>query len=175
VLLSADHQTLYTKLTDFRFDDCNSRLGFVDRLARENGWSLDFAGRAIFEYKRFLFLVATAKGESRTPSDHIDQVWHLHLLYTHSYWDDLCDQVLGFKLHHGPTRGGKQERLRFYDQYDYTLRAYAKTFGHLAPAQLWPPPEIRLTETDFLRVNTHRTWTVKKPKWLWTKHQLPQK
>ena len=166
---------LYDQLLAFRIDDGRSRLGFAERLARENDWTLEFAARALFEYKRFVYLVATADGAARTPSDHVDQVWHLHLLYTRSYWDDLCGRLLGFPLHHGPTKGGNAERVRFYDQYSDTLEAYAKTFGHAPPPALWPPPEVRLTETDFVRVNTHRAWTIPKPKWLWTRHRLPQR
>jgi hypothetical protein len=30
-----------------------------------------------------------------TPSEQVDQVWHLHLTYTRSYWDEFCPNVLG--------------------------------------------------------------------------------
>ena len=76
--------------------------------------------RAIEEYKRFVFL-AMAAGHPVTPLDEVDQVWHLHLCYTRSYWEDLCGEVLRAPLHHGPTRGGAAERARFDDQYRRTL------------------------------------------------------
>ncbi len=41
------------------------------------------------EYRRFAFLAATA-GHPVTPSDAVDQAWHLHLTYSRDYWDRFC-------------------------------------------------------------------------------------
>ena len=89
-------------------------LSFSQRLARENDWSIQHARHCIDEYRRFLYLAATA-GHSVTPSDAVDQVWHQHLVYTENYWVDLCQEVLPSPLHHGPTKGGSQERVRYQD------------------------------------------------------------
>jgi hypothetical protein len=80
----------------------DAALHFPDRLARENGWSRTKADRVIGEYKRFCFLAATA-GHEVTPSDAVDQAWHLHLTYTRDYWERFCPDVLGRPLHHNPT------------------------------------------------------------------------
>lgn len=40
-----------------------------------------------------------------TPSDEVDQAWHLHLTYSRSYWDEFCGAVLEEVVHHDPTRG----------------------------------------------------------------------
>ena len=66
-------------------DEPGAALPFTSRLAREQGWSHAFAARAIREYKRFLILAMEA-GHPVTPSEAVDQVWHLHLVYTVSYW-----------------------------------------------------------------------------------------
>ena len=66
----------------------------------------------ISEYRRFVFL-ALAAGHPVTPSDQVDQAWHLHLLYTNSYWNRFCGETLGRRLHHGPTQGGASERDKF--------------------------------------------------------------
>ena len=42
---------LWNKIQEFCIDDSNGTLSFRRRLARENGWSLPFAERAIHEYK----------------------------------------------------------------------------------------------------------------------------
>ncbi|MGF2075510.1 glycine-rich domain-containing protein, partial [Enterococcus casseliflavus] len=89
------------------------------RLARENGWKLEFTRRVVAEYKRFIFLAIVA-GHAVTPSQQVDQAWHLHLLYTRSYWDDFCGQVLGLRIHHGPTQGGSAEQAKYRDWYDRT-------------------------------------------------------
>jgi len=95
---------LWQKLESFPLDDPSSGLRFSDRLARENGWSAAHSSGVIAEYRKFLYLCATA-GHPVTPSDAVDQAWHLHLCYTQSYWDDLCGDILRFPLHHGPTKG----------------------------------------------------------------------
>jgi uncharacterized protein (TIGR04222 family) len=78
-----------------------------------------------------------------TPSDQVDQAWHLHLLYTESYWDGLCRGVLGRPLHHGPTRGGVREAAKFHDWYGRTLDSYRRLFGSEPPADIWPPAAER--------------------------------
>ena len=39
-----------------------------------------------------------------TPSIEVDQVWHLHLIYTRQYWNDFAKHM-PFEPHHGPTKG----------------------------------------------------------------------
>src|SRR5687767_62987 len=75
-----------------------AQLSFAERLARENGWSMVHADRVTREYKRFCFLAATA-GHPVTPSDAVDQAWHLHLTYSRDYWQRFCPEVLGRALH----------------------------------------------------------------------------
>jgi len=69
---------LYKRIQAFALDRPDSQLSFSQRLAKDNGWSLGYTQRAIEEYKKFIFL-AVAAGHPVTPSDQIDQVWHLHL------------------------------------------------------------------------------------------------
>ena len=127
------HSELWETIRRFSLDDPAAAFSFTDRLARENGWPLDLALRAVEEYKRFMFLLCVTD-EPLTPSDEVDQVWHLHLLYTRSYWIDFCQHTLARPIHHGPARGGAQEQDKFTDWYGRTLTQYAAVFG--AP----PPP-----------------------------------
>lgn len=78
---------------------------------KENGWSHRYAQRVMEEYKRFTFLAVVA-GHPVSPSDPVDQVWHLHLSYTRSYWQDFCPNILQTPLHHEPSRGGRSEQLK---------------------------------------------------------------
>src|SRR5688572_3649708 len=102
-----NHQlnALFQRICAYSPDDADSHLTFTQRLARENGWDLKYARRVVEEYKKFMFL-AVAAGHPVTPSEQIDQAWHLHLVYTHSYWEEFCGAVLGQPIHHGPTKGG---------------------------------------------------------------------
>ena len=162
--MNASEQSLYDRILRFSFDDGDEDLTFSLRLARENQWTQDYATRVIDEYKRFVFL-ASAAGHPVTPSDQVDQVWHLHLTYTKSYWEKLCGQVLGTPLHHGPTRGGTEEADKFDRWYRSTIESYTRFFGHEPPAQIWPDPSVRFgQDLHFQRVNTKQNWVVRKPR-----------
>lgn len=153
---------LWERLREFRVDDGNPVLPFTARLARENGWSPNFAQRVFSEYRRFLYLAAVA-GHVVTPSDHVDQAWHLHLAYTRSYWDTLCRSILNRPLHHDPTRGGESESSRFESCYERTLRSYEVEFGEAPPADIWPGPRDRFDhDAHARRVNTLDHWVIPK-------------
>lgn len=139
---SRDHP-VWAALSAYRFGTADAAFPFPARLARENGWTAVHAERVLEEYRRFCFLAVTAPGPV-TPSDAVDQAWHLHLTYTRDYWDRFCPDVLGRKLHHDPTAGGPAERHRFHDQYAETLRAYEAAFGTAPPADIWPDAARRL-------------------------------
>jgi hypothetical protein len=161
---SVDNSPLWQRLIAFHIGDDEAQLTFEHRLARENGWTSAFAERAVLEYKRFLYLVATSR-RTLTPSDQVDQVWHLHLAYTRSYWKELCGEVLGFELHHQPTRGGSEQQAYFRERYADTLESYAVVFGSAPPADIWPSVEARFAEaTGFTRINRHRVWLIPKPR-----------
>lgn len=135
--MDALHSELWRGICAFQIDDPNSELMFSERLARDHGWSAEYARRVIEEYKRFVLLAMVAEHEV-TPSHDVDEAWHLHLLYTRSYWDELCRKILGRPLHHVPTRGGAHERTRHSTQYLQTLATYAEVFGGAPPRDIWP-------------------------------------
>lgn len=156
----SDHAPLWGRLQAFNPDDPASPSPFTRRLARENRWPLDHAHRVVEEYKRFAFL-AVAAGHPVTPSDAVDQAWHLHLLYTRSYWDEFCGEVLRTPLHHGPTRGGAAESAKYHDWYARTLESYGRLFGEPPPADIWPPARVRFgRDLRFVRVNADSHWIV---------------
>ena len=154
------HAALWTRIAALAIDPPGARLTFVARLARENDWNPAYAAAVVQEYRRFLFLAATGAG-AVTPSDAVDQAWHLHLAYTRSYWDDLCGGVLGRPLHHGPTAGGAQEQTRYHAQYVATLVAYEAAFGTAPPPAIWPPVERRFA-ARFVRADRATLWLVPK-------------
>ena len=157
-------RALWARLCAFDLDEPSASLDFSRRLARENGWTHGFAVRVVEEYKRFLFLAMCA-GHPVTPSDEVDQAWHLHLVYTRSYWDELCADVLRAPLHHGPTRGGAREGAKFNQWYAQTRASYARFFGAEAPPDVWPDAQIRFGEAPhFRRVNARRSWIIDKPR-----------
>jgi hypothetical protein len=160
----AEH-ALLQRLTAFSFDEGTPALPFEARLARENGWTPGYARRAIEEYRRFMFLAAIA-GHPVTPSDQVDQVWHLHLLYTRSYWDRFCKDVLQRRIDHHPTMGGREEGTKFLRWYDDTLASYRRHFGE-PPADIWSSAAVRFgDDLCYVRVNGRRNLIMPKAR-LW--------
>ncbi len=131
---------LWHQIAAFRLDDPQSEFPFSKKLAHENKWSTDFTLRAIAEYKKFLFLCATLP-DGASPAKIVDEVWHLHLTYTQSYWNDLCPNILGFQLHHYPSKGGTAENQKHQDWYRTTIEGYVAAFGQLPPTDIWDLPK----------------------------------
>lgn len=157
-----DHP-VWSALSSYIIGPDDAALGFTRRLARENGWSSAQAARVMEEYRRFCFLAVTA-GHQVTPSDAVDQAWHLHLTYSRDYWERFCPQVLGRPLHHGPTAGGPVEQARYFAQYAETLKSYEAVFGP-PPADLWPDARRRLIEDPKAR-RVHPRDGLVLPRWL---------
>jgi hypothetical protein len=142
---------LWQAINAYELDDADAALPFSRRLARDNGWSRSHALSAIAEYKRFIYLIChtdmilldiTLAGTVLTPSEDVDAVWHLHLIYTHDYWDRFCGQTLGRQVHHGPTKGGATDGANYRDCYRQTLALYRQVFGP-PPRDIWPDEAMR--------------------------------
>jgi hypothetical protein len=151
---------LWRRLQEFNLDDPSAQFSLSDRLSRENGWSLDYSKRVIDEYKKFLYLSVSEKTRL-TPSDEVDQAWHLHMIYTESYWKELCGKVLTVEFHHGPTKGGKSEGEKYWGMYEKTLSIYRDVFDE-PPLDIWPKAEDRFSNVVFRRVNMHENVVVNK-------------
>lgn len=155
---------LWLRLQACELDNPDASFPFSRRLARENGWSHPFARRVITEYLKFVYLFQLGEGPV-TPSDEVDQVWHLHLTYTRHYWGPFT-QAMGAPLHHGPTLGGSAQASRFEDLYGKTLALYRREFGE-PPQDIWPSAKIRFTRPlKAKRINAEDTWVIPKPEFL---------
>ena len=73
--------SLLARIEAFGLDVPGAPDPFSRRLARENGWPTAYAERVVREYRRFVVLAVSA-GHAVTPSEQVDQAWHLHLLYS---------------------------------------------------------------------------------------------
>ena len=128
---------LWARLSSYPIGAAPAAPSFEGRLARANGWSAAKAARVVEEYRRFCFL-AVASGHRVTPSDAVDQAWHLHLTYTHDYWECFCPEILGRPLHHVPSAGDAAAALRHFESYADTLASYEAAFGAAPPPDIWP-------------------------------------
>jgi hypothetical protein len=147
------HQDLHSQLMALRFDD-----SFLPRLLRETGWTIDQCDRTLQEYRRFLFLHRTTN-HTVVPSQMVDKVWHLHLLYTRSYWEDLCNNILKTPLHHHPGSATGDQRNFFWGNYEATLKSYETIFHHCPPADIWPEPALQFAHPKTKPAH----WQIPKP------------
>jgi hypothetical protein len=130
-------QELWARLETMEIAPPDATTRFHHRLKQYNTWTDEFAVRVAKEYRRFLYLAARAD-HPVTPSDTVDQAWHLHLIYTRHYWQELCGKILGLELHHEPSAGGTVESNKFARQYRQTIESYKAAFGEAPPADIWP-------------------------------------
>ena len=154
---------LWGRIERYSVDVPSVSLPFTLRLARDNGWTRFFAQNCVIEYQRFCYLAIVMENDA-TPSDQIDQVWHLHLQYTHEYWDVFCKDVLKRPLHHGPTKGGGSQRKHFRICYLSTLECYTNEFGTKPPANIWPDVDTRFDVREISqRINIGTNWIIPIP------------
>jgi hypothetical protein len=126
---------LYKRICEFDLDEPGASFPFSYKLAREYQWRRVYTLRAIQEYKKFMFLGMICD-QIVSPPVPVDLVWHLHLIYTHSYWTKFCGEVLGKPFHHSPSLGGKDENLKYDRLYQQTLVTYQLYFGN-PPSDIW--------------------------------------
>lgn len=124
---------LWDRIQSFEFEKEPAEYSFKLRLAKENYWTQVFTEEAILEYKKFMYLAATADAMV-SPSPIIDQVWHQHLVYTQSY-QEFCE-VLGKRIQHVPSTRNKTDAARFHQAKERTGQLYKQTFGD-QPAAIW--------------------------------------
>lgn len=135
-----EHSSLWSAIQQFPLNDPNAAITFQQKLAAKQNWSSSYTEMVIEEYRKFLFLCCISPNGA-SPSQAVDEAWHLHLTYTVSYWTDLCKNTLHKDIHHHPSRGGDEEDHKHRDWYAETLQLYQSVFGSPPPLAIWPPPK----------------------------------
>jgi len=124
---------LWNKINDFELDEQNAEYSFSVRLADENKWTIYFTEQAILEYKRFMYLAATAE-EMVSPSEIVDIVWHQHLIFTKSY--QSLGKILDKKIEHIPSTHNTSQKETFVRAKQRTTQLYEVNFGK-QPIEFW--------------------------------------
>ena len=127
------NKELWDKIVKFDFDNPPGEYGFPTRLAKENFWTKEFTALAILEYKKFMYLAATAEFMV-SPSEIVDTVWHQHLIFTQSY-QDFCNLV-NKQIQHIPSTHNKEEFDKFRQAKEKTNQLYTAIFGK-QPNAVW--------------------------------------
>ena len=100
------------------------------------------------EYARFLTLIYFSKF-TLTPSEEVDQVWHLHQSLTVAY-REFCLRTFGRMIDHNPTVGGQEDTEKYSYYYTSTVEFYKFLFKESPPVGLWPPVDYRFNPENFV-------------------------
>ena len=118
-----------------------SAKAFADRLSRKLDWPKQFAMKAIWEYKKFVYL-GVISDFTVTPSKAIDQVWHEHLPFSRGY-GKFCEEVIEYNFDHNPELVPVTSQTAvFQEQYYETLALYKQEFGNNPPEDIWGNPKF---------------------------------
>ena len=112
---------------------------FQERLSSEHDLTEESARRLVEEYRRFLYLKAI-DGGSLTPSERVDQAWHLHMETAGEGWAQFCDDVLKFRIDHR-TGLSRKEAMASYSR---LLQLYRREFNQEPPGDIWPGERERM-------------------------------
>jgi hypothetical protein len=107
------------------------------------------ADKLVREYRRFLTLKALT-GEDLTPSDIIDQVWHIHMEFPEAY-AAFCRKAAGRDITH-KTGLPKKETRRLYA---HTRDLYRQVFGERPPFSVWPRWNLTVGTITFGLIALH--------------------
>lgn len=124
---------LWAKVENFSFEKNSDEYGFTTRLATEQSWTIAFTEAAILEYKKFMYLVAVGQ-KMLSPSVIVDEVWHLHLLFSKSY--KKFTALLGKEIEHTPSLHNERESSIYAQAFAETKTAYQAEFGEM-PTLFW--------------------------------------
>lgn len=127
------NKELWNSIKDFKFDQIDEEYGFTIRLASENYWTKEFTNLAILEYRKFMYMAATSD-RMVSPSEVVDKVWHLHIVYTQSY-QKFCE-LLGKNIQHIPSTHKRGEFKKFNLAKQRTRDVYRSNFGE-QPKNIW--------------------------------------
>ncbi|KFF22470.1 glycine-rich domain-containing protein [Chryseobacterium sp. JM1] len=143
-------ETLWSRIQSFSLDASDADFPFSKKLAKEEHWTLDFAQKAIQEYKKFVYLCCILPNGA-SPSETVDKVWHMHLIYTQNYWEEFCPNILQRKLHHHPSKGGFKENAKHRNWFSETMKSYKNIFQQEAPRDIWYEKEKTSSRTIWLK------------------------
>lgn len=136
-----DENPIWKQIDKFPFDAPNLIETFPARLARKGKWTPEFTDEVIKEYKKFLFLIATAKC-ILIPPPAIDLAWKLHIDYYPKSWNEICGLALPLSLRRVVPDSDDNSMPKWdIAHYEHTLELYSQTFHSWPLIEIWPVPQ----------------------------------
>lgn len=103
------------------------------KLVKQYNWRHEHVIAVIKMYKNFLFLnVKYGKKYNLTPSEEIDEIWHLHILDTKNYRRD-CEMIFGKYFDHNPMSFDGDVKANFAEMsqsFNKMVELYRKEFAN---------------------------------------------
>jgi hypothetical protein len=124
-------ETREEKIRDFI--DSLDLSDIISKLVHQYNWQHKHAVIVVHMYKNFLFLNAKYGEKYKlTPSEEIDEIWHLHILETKKYRKD-CYAIFGKYFDHNPMsfKGDiKANYTEMAQSFNKMLELYRKEFNN---------------------------------------------
>jgi hypothetical protein len=115
----------------------------IERLVDKGSLAPNRIDQAVFEFRRYVALVALGYDNLGMHSQEVDEVWHAFILFTREY-DQFCNLTCGHMIHHTPNTSLRPElpspSVPSFEQ------AYTKYFGPLPT--IWKANRQAKTECD---------------------------
>lgn len=127
---------------------------FITKLQKQNLWSYKYTFRVINEYVKFIHL---GLKQEVSPSYEIDQVWHMHILYTKDY-HNMCKSLGIDYFHHNPI---DKKIPNSKDNYSETLELYKSTFQTNPPLDIW----TKWKPTNYVFIDLKQHWVTPVNDW----------
>mmetsp|Transcript_10629 Transcript_10629/g.12098 ORF Transcript_10629/g.12098 Transcript_10629/m.12098 type:complete len:453 (-) Transcript_10629:480-1838(-) len=129
---------------------------FLDNLMMEQLLDANTANKWLLEYRKYLVL-AHLTDNMISPSEQVDQVWHLHMTYTQHY-KATYQTLIERDFKHSPSSGGSSEGKKFEKIYEDTLDFYKQVFMTDAPPDVWETTQQRfeMKNFEFRNINLYR-------------------
>jgi len=119
-----------------KIDKISFPKDFLQILCQKLLISPEVAVTLLTEYKKFL-LMSIISQFPIAPSGFVDEVWHLHMLFTREYLE-TCKNLKGNVIVHVPLiENSVSEKENLQEFYQKTVQLYEKTFGKREEA-CWP-------------------------------------
>jgi hypothetical protein len=133
---------LYIKKTTL-FQNFELPKNFSKNFAAEHLLSEAVAENYIDEYRKYLY-VSNITGQSQTPSEEVDSVWHYHIEHIEEYLK-TSKILFGRYFLHMPADGSKSDHVKHVDMYKGTINTLENVFGQV-DAETWKTTKVRFTQ-----------------------------
>lgn len=119
-------------ISNYNFGDIKHR--FMKRFNDIDDYQYQLIEEALRDFYIAIYLIQKKKISNikslMPPNSLVDELWHLHIIYTHSYFD-FTNRVYGCYLHHEPTTENKiDDHFSYEDSMKdlFTIGNYLKQF-----------------------------------------------